>query len=227
MYFHEKISANISIDKHTPYYKSLLIILAYLWGVLCVCDFVISFHNSRVLGEKISVLFCSVPSSHLPFPFFHTRFLIFFHLDCFCLYQCVVNVISELQAQMRKFQQEITTRIQEQRALEGHPESPACDDRNAPHALDCSPDEDLCSSDVEDGRRHRSSGGDNVGGLFVLPWSSLHIPPYHHRLISISSLTLTSSPHSVKATEGEFLRFLASALRAEWFALKNLVFLHD
>ncbi|KAG7329589.1 hypothetical protein KOW79_007763 [Hemibagrus wyckioides] len=63
--------------------------------------------------------------------------------------ECVVNVISELQAQMRKFQQEITTRIQEQRALEGHPESPA-------------PDADLCSSDTEDYGRSQASGGDNA-----------------------------------------------------------------
>ncbi|GAA6074267.1 liprin-beta-2b isoform X2, partial [Tachysurus ichikawai] len=65
---------------------------------------------------------------------------------------CVVNVISELQAQMRKFQQEITTRIQEQRALEGHPENTV---------LDRVPDADLCSSDSEDFGGH-ASGGDNV-----------------------------------------------------------------
>ncbi|KAK2838425.1 hypothetical protein Q7C36_013239 [Tachysurus vachellii] len=35
--------------------------------------------------------------------------------------ECVVNVISELQAQMRKFQQEITTRIQEQAGSRGPP----------------------------------------------------------------------------------------------------------
>lgn len=72
----------------------------------------------------------------------------------------MVNVISELQAQMRKFQQEISTRIQEKRALEGHTESPA---------LDRGPDTDLCSSDTKDYGRSRASGGDNVGGLFVVP----------------------------------------------------------
>lgn len=113
---------------------------------------------------------------------------------------------------MRKFQQEITTRIREQRALEGHPESPARDVPDARYALDGSPDADLCSSDDEDDGRLCSSGGDNVGGLFVLPWSSLHVPPYRHRLISISTLTLTSCPHSVKAADGDFLRFLVSAV---------------
>ncbi|MCJ8734414.1 hypothetical protein PDJAM_G00235120 [Pangasius djambal] len=76
--------------------------------------------------------------------------------------ECVVNVISELQAQMRKFQQEITTRIQEQRALEGHPESTAHDVHDACYALDRSPDADLCSSDAEDRKQHCSSGGDNA-----------------------------------------------------------------
>ncbi|XP_053091255.1 liprin-beta-2b isoform X3 [Pangasianodon hypophthalmus] len=76
--------------------------------------------------------------------------------------ECVVNVISELQAQMRKFQQEITTRIQEQRALEGHPESTAHDVHDACYVLDHSPDADLCSSDAEDHGHHCSSGGDNA-----------------------------------------------------------------
>lgn len=133
----------------------------------------------------------------------------------------MVNVISELQAQMRKFQREITTRIQEQRALEGHPESTARDVHDARDALNHSPDADLCSSDTEDRRRHCSSGGDNVGGLFVLPRSSLHVPPYHHRLISISTLTLTIPAHSIQATEGEFLQLLVSAVRSQsrviWF----------
>lgn len=108
----------------------------------------------------------SVP--HLITSFFCALCHVFFHLACFCLYQCVVNVISELQAQMRKFQQEITTRIQEQRALEGHPESTALDVHNARYALNNSPDPDSCSSDGEDFGRRRSSGGDNVGGLFVV-----------------------------------------------------------
>ncbi|KAF7707653.1 hypothetical protein HF521_018871 [Silurus meridionalis] len=69
--------------------------------------------------------------------------------------ECVVNVISELQAQMRKFQQEITTRIREQRALEGHPENPDRDVHNR------SSDSDACPSDAEDPKHHCSSGGDN------------------------------------------------------------------
>ncbi|XP_060784281.1 liprin-beta-2b isoform X3 [Neoarius graeffei] len=82
--------------------------------------------------------------------------------------ECVVNVISELQAQMRKFQQEITTRIQKQRALEGHPESTARDVHDARDALNHSPDADLSSSDAEDRRRHCSSGGDNQALLHEL-----------------------------------------------------------
>ncbi|XP_047658307.1 liprin-beta-2b isoform X3 [Tachysurus fulvidraco] len=74
--------------------------------------------------------------------------------------ECVVNVISELQAQMRKFQQEITTRIQEQRALEGHPENTVLDVHDARYVLDRGPDADLCSSDSEDFGGH-ASGGDN------------------------------------------------------------------
>ncbi|XP_053537987.1 liprin-beta-2b isoform X4 [Ictalurus punctatus] len=75
--------------------------------------------------------------------------------------ECVVNVISELQAQMRKFQQEISTRIQEQRALEGHPESTARDVHDAHYVLDRSTDADMCSSDSEDCRRQCSSVEDN------------------------------------------------------------------
>lgn len=115
--------------------------------------------------HDMSFLFCFQPLSFAPFLSIH----VFFHLACFCPCQCVVNVISELQAQMRKFQREITTRIQEQRALEGHPESPAHDVHDARYALERSPETDLSSSNAEDTRPHRSSGGDNVGGLFVLP----------------------------------------------------------
>ncbi|XP_060741256.1 liprin-beta-2b isoform X5 [Tachysurus vachellii] len=75
--------------------------------------------------------------------------------------ECVVNVISELQAQMRKFQQEITTRIQEQRALEGHPENTVLDVHDPRYVLDRGPDADLSSSDSEDFGGH-ASGGDNV-----------------------------------------------------------------
>ncbi|XP_060741261.1 liprin-beta-2b isoform X10 [Tachysurus vachellii] len=74
--------------------------------------------------------------------------------------ECVVNVISELQAQMRKFQQEITTRIQEQRALEGHPENTVLDVHDPRYVLDRGPDADLSSSDSEDFGGH-ASGGDN------------------------------------------------------------------
>ncbi|KAM9469885.1 liprin-beta-2b isoform 3-T3 [Clarias gariepinus] len=82
--------------------------------------------------------------------------------------ECVVNVISELQAQMRQFQREITTRIQEQRALEGHPESTARDVHDARCAPDRGPDPDLSSSDAEDSRRHCGSGGDNQALLHEL-----------------------------------------------------------
>uniref|UniRef100_A0AAR2KVL6 SAM domain-containing protein n=1 Tax=Pygocentrus nattereri TaxID=42514 RepID=A0AAR2KVL6_PYGNA len=67
--------------------------------------------------------------------------------------ECVVNVISELQEQMRKFQQEITTRIQEQRALEAQGEGAPQQER------DRSPDVGLGSSDFEDcGCRCRAAG---------------------------------------------------------------------
>lgn len=74
--------------------------------------------------------------------------------------ECVVNVISDLQAQMRKFQKEITARIQEQRALEGRPE-------NGPQGMldvvDGSPDEGL--SDGEDCGSLCRAGEDNQGLL--------------------------------------------------------------
>ncbi|XP_066506110.1 liprin-beta-2b isoform X3 [Hoplias malabaricus] len=64
--------------------------------------------------------------------------------------ECVVNVISELQKEMRKFQQEITTRIQEQRALEAQAEE-----------RDWSPDVGLGSSDPEDCSCRCRAAGEN------------------------------------------------------------------
>ncbi|XP_030646572.1 liprin-beta-2b [Chanos chanos] len=69
--------------------------------------------------------------------------------------ECVVNLISELQEQMCKFQQEINTRIREQRALEGQ------GDAGAREAHDQSPDVGLGSSDVED-HGCRCKGGENA-----------------------------------------------------------------
>ncbi|XP_049340413.1 liprin-beta-2b isoform X3 [Astyanax mexicanus] len=69
--------------------------------------------------------------------------------------ECVVNVISELQEQMRKFQQEITTRIQEQRALEAQGAEACRQER------DRSPDVGLGSSDVEDCSCRCRAGGEN------------------------------------------------------------------
>ncbi|TSQ92660.1 Liprin-beta-2 [Bagarius yarrelli] len=71
--------------------------------------------------------------------------------------ECVVNVISELQAQMRKFQQEITTRIQERQALEGQPESLALNSYDTIYSLDHSPS----LSDAEDSGHRRRCRGDN------------------------------------------------------------------
>ncbi|XP_072519431.1 liprin-beta-2b isoform X2 [Salminus brasiliensis] len=70
--------------------------------------------------------------------------------------ECVVNVISELQEQMRKFQQEITTRIQEQRALEAQGDGASRQER------DRSPDVGLGSSDAEDCSCRCRAGGENV-----------------------------------------------------------------
>ncbi|XP_076878267.1 LOW QUALITY PROTEIN: liprin-beta-2b [Brachyhypopomus gauderio] len=68
--------------------------------------------------------------------------------------ECVVNVISELQEQMRKFQQEISTRIpgQEARAVGGAPRQ----------ARDRSPDVGLGSSDAEDVICRCGAAGDNA-----------------------------------------------------------------
>uniref|UniRef100_A0A3B1J202 PPFIA binding protein 2b n=1 Tax=Astyanax mexicanus TaxID=7994 RepID=A0A3B1J202_ASTMX len=70
--------------------------------------------------------------------------------------ECVVNVISELQEQMRKFQQEITTRIQEQRALEAQGAEACRQER------DRSPDVGLGSSDAEDCSCRCRAGGENA-----------------------------------------------------------------
>ncbi|XP_028843599.1 liprin-beta-2b isoform X4 [Denticeps clupeoides] len=68
--------------------------------------------------------------------------------------ESVVNLISELQEQMCRFQQEISFRIQEKRALEGHGDGGSRD------TLNRSPDVGLGSSDAEDCCRCR--GGENV-----------------------------------------------------------------
>lgn len=94
---------------------------------------------------------------------------------CFCVYQCVVNVISELQAQMRKFQQEITTRIQKQRALEGQPESFA---HNGSVATDHDLDSDMWSSNGED--CPGGPGGHNVGRPSFCREALLHMLPFLH-----------------------------------------------
>ena len=73
----------------------------------------------------------------------------------------MVNVISELQEQMRKFQQEITTRIQEQRALEAQGEGASQQERER------SPDVGLGSSDAEDCSCRCRAAGENVGRLLL------------------------------------------------------------
>ncbi|XP_036390462.1 liprin-beta-2b isoform X1 [Megalops cyprinoides] len=66
--------------------------------------------------------------------------------------ECVVNLISELQEQMCKFQQEISTRIQEKKALEKQADASSLE----PHE---SPDAGLGSSDTEDCYRCREDNG--------------------------------------------------------------------
>ncbi|KAL0968562.1 hypothetical protein UPYG_G00268500 [Umbra pygmaea] len=62
--------------------------------------------------------------------------------------ECVVNLISELQEQMCKFQEEIHTRIMEKRALEAQGETLA--ESGSREAHDQSPDVGLGGSDVEE-----------------------------------------------------------------------------
>ncbi|XP_064170055.1 liprin-beta-2b isoform X2 [Anguilla rostrata] len=74
--------------------------------------------------------------------------------------ECVVNLISELQEQMCKFQQEINTRIQEKRALEtqaggGPAEAPGEALVEAPEGPDAGP----CSSEAGDPCRCRGENG--------------------------------------------------------------------
>ncbi|KAK7117490.1 hypothetical protein R3I94_022902 [Phoxinus phoxinus] len=70
--------------------------------------------------------------------------------------ESVVNLISELQEQMCKFQEEISNRIQEQRALE------SMGDSCTREALDQSPDVGLGASDAEECSCRCRSGGENA-----------------------------------------------------------------
>ncbi|XP_039503847.1 liprin-beta-2b isoform X5 [Pimephales promelas] len=70
--------------------------------------------------------------------------------------ESVVNLISELQEQMCKFQEEISNRIQEQRALE------SMGDCSTREALDQSPDVGLGASDAEECSCRCRSGGENA-----------------------------------------------------------------
>ncbi|TRY85721.1 hypothetical protein DNTS_013255 [Danionella cerebrum] len=70
--------------------------------------------------------------------------------------ESVVNLISELQEQMCKFQEEISNRIQEQRALEN------LGDSGTREALDQSPDVGLGASDAEECSCHCRSEGENA-----------------------------------------------------------------
>ncbi|KAJ8344300.1 hypothetical protein SKAU_G00316290 [Synaphobranchus kaupii] len=66
--------------------------------------------------------------------------------------ECVVNLISELQEQMCKFQQEINTRIQEKKALETQADS-------GPEKAPESPDTGLCISEAGDSCSCRGENG--------------------------------------------------------------------
>ncbi|XP_056308389.1 liprin-beta-2b isoform X2 [Danio aesculapii] len=70
--------------------------------------------------------------------------------------ESVVNLISELQEQMCKFQEEISNRIQEQRALE------SLGDSGTREALDQSPDVGLGASDAEECSCRCRNGGENA-----------------------------------------------------------------
>lgn len=76
----------------------------------------------------------------------------------------MVNLISELQEQMCKFQEEISNRIQEQRALE------SMGDSSTREALDQSPDVGLGASDAEECSCRCRSGGENVGRSSFTWW---------------------------------------------------------
>lgn len=88
----------------------------------------------------------------------------------FLLSQSVVNLISELQEQMCKFQEEISNRIQEQRALE------SLRDSGTREALDQSPDVGLGGSDAEECSCRCRSGGENVGRSSITWWIYFKTP---------------------------------------------------
>lgn len=103
----------------------------------------------------------------------------------FRLPQCVVNLISELQEQMCRFQEEISTRIQEKRALEEKEarqgEPGGC------LAQGCSPQVGLAGSDLSlselDSWKHNGGQTVHVGRLDG--WTHLTLLPHH---------SLSSSP---------------------------------
>ncbi|KPP75996.1 hypothetical protein Z043_104704 [Scleropages formosus] len=87
--------------------------------------------------------------------------------------KCVVNLISELQEQMCKFQLEINTRIQEKRALEkqtecsaeGAQESPSVGPRTLPTEESCCCREENVGSPTLHGQMHAMSGSAPPQGL--------------------------------------------------------------
>ncbi|XP_018619303.1 liprin-beta-2b isoform X2 [Scleropages formosus] len=87
--------------------------------------------------------------------------------------ECVVNLISELQEQMCKFQLEINTRIQEKRALEkqtecsaeGAQESPSVGPRTLPTEESCCCREENVGSPTLHGQMHTMSGSAPPQGL--------------------------------------------------------------
>lgn len=107
--------------------------------------------------------------------------LIFFFWLVFLLSQSVVNLISELQEQMCKFQEEISTRIQKQQALESQ------GDAAAREAYDQSPDVGLGASDAEECGCRCRDGGENVGRS-VLHGGLTSRPPYSLLTISLSHM---------------------------------------
>lgn len=109
--------------------------------------------------------------------------------------QCVVNLISELQEQMCRFQEEISTRIQEKRALEER-EAQQGEPRGgqawgpSPAARSASSDLSLCGSDTQ-----RNNGGQNVHVGRLDGWTHLPLLPHH----SFSpALPLLTSPHATR-----------------------------
>lgn len=108
--------------------------------------------------------------------------------------QCVVNLISELQEQMCRFQEEISTRIQEKRALEereaqqGEPRGSRARG-HSPRVGSAGSDLSLSGSDAR-----RNNGGQTVHVGRLDGWTHLPLLPHHF----FFSSPLLTSPHTTR-----------------------------